>query len=223
MSTATDSPSASKIGSFGNNFWLALLAMSVIVFGANTGVATYQGSRLSGASTGASDLQVLSQQLANQGREAVAGNAEAFKAFKETKQRSNPPSPTCRPLRQRGAGVSGPLAKLSATWAPLGKSADQIVASEAAVLALAGNADRFATQVPQPAGAAERSGACHVRRRRAVLADLQRAAAGRGGRHHGPPRDRNPRRWRRRRRRRRRAGTRCGGVRPGAGRPAQRQ
>ena len=40
MSTATDSPSASKIGSFGNSFWLALRAISVIVFGANTGVAT---------------------------------------------------------------------------------------------------------------------------------------------------------------------------------------
>ena len=83
MSTATDSPSASKIGSFGNSFWLALLAISVIVFGANTGVATYQGSRLSGASTGASDMRVLSQQLANQGREAVAGKLWDGKAIHE--------------------------------------------------------------------------------------------------------------------------------------------
>ena len=148
MSTATDSPSASKIGSFGNSFWLALLAISVIVFGANTGVATYQGSRLSGASTGASDMRVLSQQLANQGREAVAGNAEAFKAFKETKQSVESTVADLQSRFGNEGAIAGPLAKLSATWAPLGKSADQIVASEAAVLALAGNADRFATQVP---------------------------------------------------------------------------
>ena len=76
MSTAPDSPKASKLGSLGSNFWLILLALSVIVFGANTGVATYTGSRLSGAATGAADLQVLSQQLANQGREAVGGTTQ---------------------------------------------------------------------------------------------------------------------------------------------------
>jgi hypothetical protein len=66
MSTAPDAK-ASKLGNVGTNFWLGLLALSLIVFGANTGVATWQGSRLAGASTGAADLQVLSQQLANQG------------------------------------------------------------------------------------------------------------------------------------------------------------
>jgi twitching motility protein PilJ len=149
MSTATDSPTASKIGSFSNNFWLLLLALSVLIFGANTGVATYQGSRLSGASTGASDMRVLSQQLANQGREAVSGNAEAFKAFKETKQSVES---TVAQLQSRfgsEGAIAGPLQKLTVTWEPLGKNANQIVASEAAVLALAGNADRFATQVPQ--------------------------------------------------------------------------
>ncbi|WP_447938746.1 methyl-accepting chemotaxis protein [Pseudoxanthomonas mexicana] len=148
MSTASDSPSASKIGSFSNSFWLALLAISVVVFGANTGVATYQGSRLSGASTGASDMRVLSQQLANQGREAVAGNAAAFKAFKETKQSVESTVSDLQARFSNEGAVSDPLAKLAATWAPLGKNADQIIASEAAVLALAGNADRFAAQVP---------------------------------------------------------------------------
>ncbi|KRA46812.1 methyl-accepting chemotaxis protein [Pseudoxanthomonas sp. Root630] len=148
MSTASDSPSASKIGSFSNSFWLALLALSVIVFGANTGVATYNGSRLSGASTGASDMRVLSQQLANQGREAVAGNASAFKAFKETKQSVEATVSDLQARYGTDGTISGPLEKLATTWAPLGKNADQIIASEAAVLALAGNADRFAAQVP---------------------------------------------------------------------------
>ena len=71
MSTATDSPAAPKVGSFGSSFWLVMLAISVVVFGANTGMATYEGSRLAGAGTSAADLQVLSQQLAVQGRDAA--------------------------------------------------------------------------------------------------------------------------------------------------------
>ena len=38
---------------------------------------------------------------------------------------------------------------MTPTWAPLGKSADQVIASEKAVLALAGNADSFTSRVPQ--------------------------------------------------------------------------
>lgn len=149
MSTATDSPAASRVGSFGSSFWLVLLAISVVVFGANTGMATYEGSRLAGAGTGAADLQVLSQQLAVQGRDAVAGNAEAFKVFRATREQI---VSTVSGLQSRfgnEGSVTGQLEKLAATWGPLGKNADQILSSETAVLALAGNADRFATQIPQ--------------------------------------------------------------------------
>ena len=148
MSTAADSPKV-KVGSFGTTFWLTILIISFLAVAANTGVATWQGSRLSGASTGASDMRVLSQQLANQGREAVAGNAEAFKAFKATKQRIDETVATLQSRFGNEASIVGPLGQLTATWAPLDKSADQIIASETAVLALAGNADRFTTQVPQ--------------------------------------------------------------------------
>ena len=149
MSTSPDSPKASKLGSLGSSFWLVLLALSVILFGANTGVATYEGSRLSGAGTGAADLQVLSQQLANQGREAVEGDAEAFKAFKETKSQIESTVATLRSRFGNEGAVVGALGRLEATWAPLSKSAAQLASSEPAVLALAGNADRFSTQVPQ--------------------------------------------------------------------------
>ncbi|MFT4257534.1 MAG: methyl-accepting chemotaxis protein [Pseudoxanthomonas sp.] len=149
MSTAPDTAKASTIGGFGTSFWLVLLAISVIVFGANTAASAWLGSRLSGASTGASDLRVLSQQLANQGREAVAGNAEGYKSFKATQQEI---VGTIRQIQTRygnEGSISGPLDKLLATWSPLGKSAEQIVAAEPVVLALAGNADRFTSQVPQ--------------------------------------------------------------------------
>ena len=134
MSTAPDSPKASKLGSLGSSFWLVLLALSVILFGANTGVATYTGSRLSGASTGAADLQVLSQQLANQGREAVEGNAEAFKSFKATKAQIESTVATTNSRYGSETTVSGPLSQLTTTWAPLGKSAEQLINSEPAGL-----------------------------------------------------------------------------------------
>ncbi|WP_312238389.1 methyl-accepting chemotaxis protein, partial [Stenotrophomonas sp.] len=148
MSTASESAKAGKLGSVGTNFWLGLLALSMIVFGVNTGVATWQGSRLAGASTGAADLQVLSQQLANQGREAVLGNAQAFTAFKETKTRIESTVSSLQGRYGSEANVSGPLTQLSQTWEPLGKSAAQLVASEPAVLALAGNANNFVNGVP---------------------------------------------------------------------------
>ncbi|KAF1696611.1 methyl-accepting chemotaxis protein [Pseudoxanthomonas koreensis] len=149
MSTAPDSPKTSRLGSVSTGFWLVLLALSVVVFGLNTGVATWQGSRLAGASTGAADLQVLSQQLANQGRDAVAGNAEAFSAFRETKAQIDTTVAGLQGRFGEEPGVSGQLQGLAAVWKPLGENAGQILASEPAVLALAGNADRFTGRVPQ--------------------------------------------------------------------------
>ena len=129
MSTAPDTAKTSRLGGVSTGFWLVLLALSVIVFGLNTGVATWQGSRLAGAGTGAADLQVLSQQLANQGRDAVAGNAEAFKDFRQTKAQIES---TVSDLQGRfGAepGVSGQLGQLVEVWTPLGESAAQIASS----------------------------------------------------------------------------------------------
>ena len=148
MSTAPDSPKASKLGSLGSSFWLILLALAVILFGANTGVATYEGSRLSGAGTGAADLQVLSQQLANQGREAVAGNRAAYAAFKDTRAKVDSTVATLQGRFGNEPGVAAPLRTMVDTWKPLSKNAEPIVASEPAVLALAGNADSFVGAVP---------------------------------------------------------------------------
>ncbi|MBZ3487849.1 methyl-accepting chemotaxis protein, partial [Xanthomonas perforans] len=78
MSTAPDARKTNKLGSVSTSFWLGLLVLSMIVFGANTGVATWQGSRLAGGGTGAGALQVVSQQLGNQGRAAVCGGGHAF-------------------------------------------------------------------------------------------------------------------------------------------------
>jgi twitching motility protein PilJ len=148
-STASDASKNRKLGSVSTNFWLGLLVLSIVVFGANTGVATWQGSRLAGASTGAADLQVLSQQIANQGREAVSGDAKAYAAFKDTKARIEATVSDLDSRYGNETGVVGAIRQLKSTWTPLGKNAGQVVTSESAVLALAGNADRFSASVPQ--------------------------------------------------------------------------
>lgn len=149
MSTAPDARKTNKLGSVSTSFWLGLLVLSMIVFGANTGVATWQGSRLAGAGTGAADLQVLSQQLANQGREAISGDAKAFAAFKDTKARIDSTVSELDGRFGKEGSVASPMAQLKSTWVPMGKNADQVIASEAAVLGLAGNAERFSGSVPQ--------------------------------------------------------------------------
>ncbi|MBZ2524376.1 MULTISPECIES: methyl-accepting chemotaxis protein [Xanthomonas] len=149
MSTAPDARKTNKLGSVSTSFWLGLLVLSMIVFGANTGVATWQGSRLAGAGPGAADLQVLSQQLANQGREAVSGDAKAFAAFKETKGRIDSTVSELDGRYGQESSIASSMAQLKATWVPLSKNADQVIASEPAVLGLAGNAERFSGSVPQ--------------------------------------------------------------------------
>ncbi|TWI14092.1 methyl-accepting chemotaxis protein [Aerolutibacter ruishenii] len=138
---------AGKARSLGVNTWLTVLGVSLLVFGANTGYATWKAARLGGASSAASNLQVLSQQLANQGREAVGGDSTAFAAFKGTKAKIDEDIQQLNTNFGTTAGVSGPIRTVTDSWAPLGKSADQVIASEKALLGLAGNANSFASEV----------------------------------------------------------------------------
>ena len=77
MSTLMDTV-AGKGRSLNTNVWVGLLLGSLVVFAANTFWATTKASRLGGASTAASRLQLNSQRLANQSREAIGGDAAAF-------------------------------------------------------------------------------------------------------------------------------------------------
>ncbi|MCC8545525.1 MULTISPECIES: methyl-accepting chemotaxis protein, partial [Xanthomonas] len=90
-----------------------------------------------------------SQQLANQGREAVSGDAKAFAAFKETKGRIDSTVSELDGRYGQESSIASSMAQLKATWVPLSKNADQVIASEPAVLGLAGNAERFSGSVPQ--------------------------------------------------------------------------
>ncbi|TAK39337.1 MAG: methyl-accepting chemotaxis protein [Lysobacteraceae bacterium] len=146
MSTVMDT--SGKGRNLGTNFWLVLLFLSLIVFAANTGYSIYKARLLSGASSAASNLQVNSQRLANQGREAVGGNADSFAAFKTTRQQINSDIGALNTNYGQAPGVSGPINTVTETWLPLDKSAQQLVESERAVLGLAGNANSFVQRVP---------------------------------------------------------------------------
>jgi twitching motility protein PilJ len=148
MSTPMDNV-AGKGRSQSTTLWLWILAVSLVLFGLNTGYALLKTQRFGGASTAASNLQVNSQRLANLGREAVNGDAAAFKAFKTTKTQIENDVKLLNDRFGSAAGVSGPISTVTSTWVPMGKSADQIIASETAVLALSDNAKRFTDRVPQ--------------------------------------------------------------------------
>ena len=148
MSTMMDNV-AGRGRNLSTNAWIALLIGSLVVFAGNTLYATTKASRLGGASTSASRLQLNSQRLANQSREAIEGNAEAFTAFKDTKAEVDEDIKTLNDRFGDAAGVSGPIRTVSNTWSPLAKRADEVMASQAAVLGLAGHADSFTGKVPQ--------------------------------------------------------------------------
>jgi twitching motility protein PilJ len=148
MSTPLDNIAGKGRGQ-NTTLWLWVLALSLFVFAGNTGYALWKTARFGGANTAASNLQVNSQKLANLGREAVNGDAAAFKAFKATKDQVDSDVKLLNDNFGNAPDVSGPITTVTQTWVPMSKSADQIVASETAVLALSEDAKRFTDRVPQ--------------------------------------------------------------------------
>ncbi|TBR06681.1 MAG: methyl-accepting chemotaxis protein [Lysobacter sp.] len=147
MSTVMDSV-AGKGRNVGINTWVALLIGSLVILGANTGYAAYKAGTLSGASTAAGDLQVLSQQLAVQGTEAVTGNAEAFRNFRATKTQIEQNVERLTSGYGDDTRAGGAIRDVVGTWKPLSQSADKVLGSEQAIVSLAQHADTFNKNLP---------------------------------------------------------------------------
>ena len=148
MSNLMDS-AAGKGRNLSTNFWIWLLIGSLVVFAGNTLYATTKASRLGGASSAASRLQLNSQRLANQGREAIDGNVQAFESFKATKEEIDGDIKWLNDRFGDAADVAAPIRNVTETWNPLTKRAEEVLGSQQAVLALAGRADSFTNKVPQ--------------------------------------------------------------------------
>ena len=129
--------------------WIWLLVASLVIFAGNTIYAMTKASRLGGATTAASALQVNSQRLANQGREAVDGSTESYAAFKSTKAAIDGDIAQLVGNFGDAPDVAGEIRTVAETWGALATNADQVIASEEAVVAFAGNAERFTQAVPQ--------------------------------------------------------------------------
>ena len=122
MSNLMDS-AAGKGRNLSTNFWIWLLIGSLVVFAGNTLYATTKASRLGGASSAASRLQLNSQRLANQGREAIDGNVQAFEAFKATKEEIDGDIKWLNDRFGDAADVAAPIRTVTETWNPLTKRA----------------------------------------------------------------------------------------------------
>ena len=147
MSTEVDNV-AGKGRNLGTNFWLTVLAVALLIFGANTGYAIWKAAQLGGASTAASSLQVNSQRLAIQGNEAVAGDTAAYGAFRATKADIDRDIASLQSNFGDTTGVSGPIQTVSRTWEPIGENAQLVIDSQQVVTGVAGNAERFNRGVP---------------------------------------------------------------------------
>ncbi len=152
-----------RISQLGNKFWIALLILAVIVFGANFIAASSQANEDNGARSMASQLQVLSQQLAKYSREAVeGGNAESFDEFKATKTLADK---LVSALRKGGTagdatvkgyegnllkpGVASAVKRVSETWTKMSTDGDRILKSQDQIVNLSDTANAFNGRIPQ--------------------------------------------------------------------------
>ncbi len=162
MSTNASNISA-RMSNVGQRAWLVVLAIAVIVFLANFFVANSQASKDNGARSMASNLQVLSQQLAKYSREAVeGGNAESFDEFKATKAQADA---NVQALRKGGTvgdatvpgyegnalkpGVSAAVKRVTDVWTKMSTDGDRILKSQNQIVNLSDTATAFNARIPQ--------------------------------------------------------------------------
>jgi len=139
------------------NMWIAIMAVSMLVFGLNLGFSELYRSQESNARALVADISVKSQQLAVQGMDAVAGDADAFAKFKNTRATIGTDVDALMdgsfvvgvPSYRGAFAIGGPLQRLADTWAPIATNADLIIRNQQLVLAIAQSADKF-TMMIQP-------------------------------------------------------------------------
>ena len=138
---------------WGTNFWIAVAGISLGVFGLNYLASTYYADRETWGRGLVADVQVKSQQLAVQAKDAVAGDQEAFAKFKDTRAAIET---DVKQLQEgkgtysgfRGnMGISDALGNVAKTWDPIGSNADLIIRNQDQVQSIAQSADQFNAKV----------------------------------------------------------------------------
>lgn len=148
MSTNKLRSFTTKLGTYSQRFWLLILALAVLAFAANFIATNYYSAQENQARALSSELQVLSQKLANYSKQAASGNAESFAEFQATKDRVD--EIVAKLNKSHNAlGAKGALAQVTKTWATIEKNAEVILKSEKEVVTLSNTANQFNARVPQ--------------------------------------------------------------------------
>lgn len=148
MSTTKLRSFSIKIGIYSQRFWLLILALAVLAFAANFIATNYYSAQENQARALSSELQVLSQKLANYSKQSVSGNAESFAEFQATKDRIVAIM-TMLNKSHNSPGAKSALAQVSKTWSTIEKNANLILRSEKEVITLSNTASQFNARVPQ--------------------------------------------------------------------------
>ncbi len=148
MSTNKLGSFTSKLGTYSQRFWLLILALAVLAFAANFIATNYYSAQENQARALSSELQVLSQKLANYSKQSASGNAESFAEFQATKDRIDEIVAKLN-KSHNSLGAKGALAQVSKTWATIEKNAEVILKSEKEVVTLSNTASQFNARVPQ--------------------------------------------------------------------------
>ena len=151
-----------RFSNFGIQLWATILLVAALVFIANFGYASHLANQETSARGLSAQAQVLSQQLAKYGKEAVEGNADSFGEFAATKTQLDA---IVKALRVGGTvgdfsvpgyegsklqpGVSSALRKTSEVWAKMSLDADRILKSQDQVVNLRTTADSFTGRIPR--------------------------------------------------------------------------
>lgn len=137
-----------KFGAYSQRFWLLILTLAVLAFAANFIATNYYRAQEDRARALSSELQVLSQKLANYAKQSASGDAESFDELKATRSRIDEIVTTLK-SRHNVLGVQGALSQVGKTWALIAANADIILKSEKQVVTLSKTASQFNARVPQ--------------------------------------------------------------------------
>jgi twitching motility protein PilJ len=134
---------------WGINIWIAIVALGLLVFGANFAASTWLSSKETSSRGLVSDIQLLSQQLAVQAKDAVGGDKDAFPLFKDSKDKIDADIKSLQDDYKGSFGISGPLQTVADTWATTASNADLILRNQDQVLGIAQSANQFNAAAPQ--------------------------------------------------------------------------
>ena len=148
MSTTKLRSFSIKLGTYSQRFWLLILALAVLAFAVNFIATNYYSAQENQARALSSELQVLSQKLANYSKQSASGNAESFAEFQATKDRIVAIM-TMLNKSHNSLGAKSALAQVSKTWSTIEKNANVILRSEKEVITLSNTASQFNARLPQ--------------------------------------------------------------------------